>query len=130
MKKRRKRKSRYHTGIHVSLKVPGKEFKYRSGWEEAYFKYLDANPDVITYDYECLKIPYISNKKSGKVRNYKPDFLITFLTGQIIVEIKPSRFVTKRAIVKKLEAGRIYAETHGMRYQIVTEHELKGLGLI
>jgi hypothetical protein len=92
--------------------------------------FLDTDPDVLAYDYECMKIPYVSNVRSKKVRNYIPDFLVTRSTGQTIVEIKPTRFLTKRAVAKKLAAGREYAAAHDMQYQVMTEVELKALGLI
>lgn len=130
MPKKKKRRSRYHRGIYTSAKNAGKQFSYRSGWEGKYFEHLENDPEVISYDYECLKIPYISNKKSGRTRNYIPDFIVTRATGTEIIEIKPTRFLKKRAIVKKLQAGNEYATSHGMKFKLLTEVELKAMSII
>ncbi len=91
---------RYKKGTHFSPKA-NKKFKYRSGWELKYMQYLDANPDVESYDYECLKIPYLYRKKT---RQYSPDFII----GNVIVEIKPAyKLTVKRNIAKFAARKRI-----------------------
>lgn len=95
-----------------------------------YAVHLDNDPNVLSYSYETLKISYVSNVKTGKLRNYKPDFIVERQGLITIVEIKPTRFLTKRAIIKKLMAGREYAAAHGMAYEVLTEHELRGLGLL
>ena len=71
--KKRKRRRGYHRGTYVSP-VAG-ECKYRSGWEEKYMNYLDSNADVVSWSYENLVIQYVSNKSTGKLRKYYPDFL-------------------------------------------------------
>ena len=129
-KRKKKRGSRYHRGVYTSVKNDGKKFSYRSGWEGKYFDYLESDPDVVTYDYECIKIPYVSNKKSGRTRNYIPDFMVTRPSGIEIIEIKPTRFLKKRAIVKKLAAGHEYATSHNMTFKLLTEVELKAMSLI
>jgi hypothetical protein len=128
-KKRKKRKGHYHTGIHVSPKAG--ECKYRSGWELAYMKWLDDSPDVLSYVYEGVKIPYMSNKRTKKIRHYYPDFLVEMADSQkILVEIKPARKVTQAAIQKKIEAARAWCVDQKATLQILTEIELKVMGLI
>lgn len=129
-KKKKKKGSRYHRGVHVSLKMPGREFKYRSGWEEAYFRHLDSDPTVISYDYECLKIPYVSNLRTKKIRHYMPDFVVVKDGETTIIEIKPTRFLKKLQIVKKLNAGQQYAQQNGLKFQVITEVDLKSMALI
>lgn len=116
------KKSRYHKGIHFSPKV-NKKFKYRSSWELKYMQYLDAQPDIITYDYECLQIPYIYRQKQ---KTYTPDFVI----GNLVVEIKPAYKLTVKKNIAKFAAGREYCKQNGMEYKILTEKELKELGII
>lgn len=94
--KRKKKKSRFKRGIHLSTKT-NKKYKYRSGWELGYMKYLDSNPDVASYDYECLKIPYIYGKKT---RNYIPDFIV----GNLIVELKPAYKTKQKKNMAKFAA--------------------------
>lgn len=128
--KKRKRKKRYHTGIHVSPKT-GQECHYRSGWELAYMQYLDTNVDVVGYRYEDVSIPYVSNIRSGKLRKYWPDFLIQRTDGQqILVEIKPSRKLDQDRVQKKLKAAALWCKAHGVTLVVLTEKELKLLGLL
>lgn len=129
MKRRRRKKRRFHTGVHTSPKLTG-ECKYRSGWELAYAVYLDADPAVTSYAYESLKIPYVSNVRSGRLRHYFPDFVVTRSGTSTIVEIKSSRFMNRAATLKKAAAGRAFALAHEMTYELLTEKELKGLGVL
>ena len=128
-KKKRKRKGHYHTGTHVSPKAG--ECKYRSGWEFAYLKWLDDNPDVISYLYEGVEIPYVSNQRTKKVRNYWPDFYVTYADGsRVLVEIKPSRKVKQATIQKKIAAAQAWCVAQGATLKILTEIELRLLGLL
>ena len=129
-RKKRRRKKRYHTGTYVSFKT-GAECKYRSGWELAYMKWLDAHAEVVHFGYEAVKIPYVSNLKTGKVRHYFPDFLVTFKDGsKTLVEIKPKKRVSQLAVQKKLKAAEVWCQAHGASLQVITECELKVMGLL
>jgi hypothetical protein len=129
-RKRKKRKSRYHTGSHLSPKT-GKECVYRSGWELLYFKHLDENPDVVTWSYEPVKIAYVGNVRTGKIRHYLPDILVECKDGtKQLVEIKPKKKLEQDKIIKKLAAGRQWCSEHGAVMVIVTEIELRLLGLM
>ncbi len=129
-KKRRRRKSgHYHTGLYDSTK--GGQCKYRSGWEFSYLQFLDANVEVLTFEYEKLKIPYISNIKTGKVRNYIPDILVSYVDGKKhLVEIKPKKRLDQVTVKKKLAAATIWCSAHGVTLEIITEVELRILGLL
>jgi len=128
-KKRRKKKSRYHRGVHTSP-IAG-ECKYRSGWEQKYMEHLDADPDVIVWSYEKLVIEYISNQRIKKVRKYYPDFQIVYKDGhKVVVEIKPSRKLQQASVVKKVRAAKEWCTNHDVTYKVLTEFELKDLGLI
>lgn len=129
-KKRRKRKGHYHTGVHVSTKT-GQACKFRSGWEQKYLEWLDANDTVKTYVYEGVKIPYVSNVKTGKIRTYNPDFLVEYMDGtRVLVEIKPSRRVKQVKVQKKLKAAQRWCDEHNIILSVLTEVELKQLGLL
>lgn len=129
-RRRKKRKGHYHTGTHLSTKT-GAECRYRSGWELAYLQHLDADPSVVTFLYEGVKVPYVSNVRTGKVRHYFPDFLVTRTDGsQQLVEIKPKRRVSQVKVQKKLKAGQAWAEAHGFTFVVLTEVELGVLGLL
>lgn len=130
MKKRRRRKKRYHTGSYTSTKT-GQECHYRSSWELSYLKHLDADPTVKEFLYETVVIPYVSNLRTKKVRRYYPDFFVSYADGRkVLVEIKPKRRLSLARVQKKLAAAEAFCRVHGMALVVLTEHELKGLGLL
>ena len=130
MMKAKRKKKRYHTGTYVSKKT-GKECNYRSSWELKYLEYLDANPDVKTYEYESFFIMYVGNRNSGKLRKYIPDFLVEYVDGtRKLVEIKPSRKLDQLRVTKKRHVAEQWCKEHGAELEMVTEHELKALGLL
>ncbi len=127
---RRKRKKKYHTGTYVSKKS-GAEFSYRSGWEQLLMEHLDVDPEVAAWEYETLIIQYVSNKKTGKLRKYFPDFIVDYVDGhREVIEVKPSRKVGRPTVQKKLKAGEGWCRAHGATFKVITEKELKGLGLL
>lgn len=131
-RRRRKngRKGHYITGTYTSTRSNA-DFKYRSGWELAYMKYLDDNEDVFTWSYENVAIPYVSNTRTGKLRKYYPDFQVEWIDGRSeLIEIKPSKRVMQTAVQKKLKAAGTYCLAHGLTLVVITEVELKGLGLL
>jgi len=114
------------TGIHKSPKCPSGPFKYRSSWELATARYFDENPLVVSYEYESIKIPYISNKKSGKIRSYIPDFLVTFLGGRkVLVEVKRISALNQLKVRQKAQAARIWAAQNKMVYEFYTDDIIK-----
>ena len=127
--RKRKKKSRYHRGTHISL-LAG-ECKYRSGWEQKYMIYLDENPDVVMWSYEKLIIEYVSNKKTKKIRKYYPDFQVEYKDGtKVVIEVKPSRKLKQSIVIKKIRAAKEWCTTHEMTYKVLTEIELKDMGLL
>ena len=91
-------------------------------------QYLDKNPDVIEWSYEELKIPYLSNKSTGKLRNYIPDFKVKYTNGEIcLIEIKPKKKLNQLSVKKKIDAAIEWCNAHGMSFRVVTEIELKAL---
>lgn len=120
---KRKRKSRYKTGFHFSLKCknPNNILQYRSGWEKIFAVSLDMDPNVISYEYETLKIPYIKSVKTGKQRWYIPDFIVTYVTGpRMIVEIKNTSVVNNSTVQKKAKAADAWAKRNNYQYVMLT----------
>ena len=128
IRSRRKKRIR-HRGTYVSTKM-NVEMTYRSGWELSYFKWLDNNPEVLAYYSEPFKIPYVSNKSTKKIRNYIPDLLVEYTDRKLLVEIKPSRRVANAVNTKKFASARIWCTINNVEFVIVTEKELKQLGLL
>lgn len=128
-RRKRKKKGHYHRGTYISP-LAG-ECKYRSGWEQKYMEHLDSNADVVSWSYEKLVIEYVSNQKTKKIRKYYPDFQVEYNDGtKVVVEIKPSRKLDQATIVKKIRAAKEWCTANNMTYKILTEHELKDLGLL
>lgn len=130
----RKRRRRIKTGTHTSSKIVNKNniCKYRSGWELNYMCWLDSNDEIASYCYEPMKIPYISNVRTKKVRNYIPDFLVCYKNGMTkLVEIKRFDKLSTRMVTRKLEAAKKWCtETAKIDLEVITEHELRGLGIL
>lgn len=128
-RKRRKRRGHYHTGVYSSPKAG--DCKYRSGWELLYMQHLDADPAVKSFGYETVKIPYVSNVRTGKLRHYYPDFLVEYADGgRVMVEIKPKRRSLQAKVQKKLKAGQLWCCEHSVSWVLLTEDGLKAMGLL
>jgi hypothetical protein len=128
--RKKKRKGHYHRGEYTSSKT-GQVCKYRSGWEHNVMQYLDNNPDVVSWSYEKTVIEYISNIRTKKTRKYYPDFFVKYKNEKVeIIEVKPKRKLQQAIIKKKTSAAEQWCMTNGATYRILTEIELKELGLL
>ena len=127
MPKRRRRG--YHRGNYVSQKS-GETFSYRSGWEEKYMSWLDSKEDVLSWRHEPFSISYISNIQSGKTRKYHPDFIVEYRDRTELIEIKPSKKVNQRIVQKKINAAQEWCLSHGFSFKVITEIDLKELGIL
>ena len=128
-KKKKKKGGRYHRGLHISP-IAG-ECKFRSSWEQKYMLFLDLDPNVISWSYEKLAIEYISNQKTKKIRKYYPDFQIKYNDGKkVIVEIKPACKLKQTVVVKKIKAAEEWCMIHNAVYKVLTEIELKVMGIL
>lgn len=93
--------------------------------------HLDASPDVEFWSYEKTVIEYVSNVRTKKIRKYYPDFLVRYKDGRTeLIEVKPKRKLEQAVIKKKMAAALLWCAEHGMTYRIVTEIQLKELGLL
>lgn len=129
-RKRKKRKGYYHRGEYTSVKT-GQVCKFRSGWEEKYMVHLDADPHVVFWTYEQTVIEYLSNIRTKKIRRYYPDFYVKYQDGhEEILEVKPKRKLEQATVKKKADAARQWCSDRGMNYRILTEIELKDIGLL
>ena len=128
-KRKKKRKGHYIRGTYTSP-IAG-ECKFRSGWEYKIMIHLDSSPDVEFWSYEKTVIEYVSNVRTKKVRKYYPDFLVRYKDGRTeLIEVKPKRKLEQATIKKKMAAALLWCAEHGMTYRIVTEIQLKELGLL
>lgn len=129
-KRRRTKSRRAKRGTYTSAKC-SKVIRYRSRWELLYAQYLDAQPSVASYEYEPYAIEYVSNVRTGRIRKYWPDFEITMHDDtKIIVEIKPAKKVIQAKNMKKAYYAKQFAAQSNKSYVILTENELKSLGVL
>ena len=69
---------------------------YRSGLELKSFRYLDKNPNVLTWGSESVVIPYIS-PADGKMHRYFVDLVATLkdvknnCIRKLLIEVKPEK---------------------------------------
>jgi hypothetical protein len=107
---------------HVSPKATKGKILCRSTYEERYAVMLDADPDVISYETESIRIPYAFE---GSTRNYVPDFVITRASGaREIVEVKAAALLDHGSNSLKFSAARDFCTSRGLTFRVVTEHDL------
>lgn len=115
-------------GVYMSL--CGDVMNYRSGWELALMRWLDANADVLAWRYEPFAIEYVAAEASSRIRQYVPDFLVVWNEGQSeLIEVKPSKRIKGR-VIRKAEAAVEFAHDIGCTYSFVTEVELRSIGAL
>jgi hypothetical protein len=89
--------------------------------------FLDNNPNVEWYDYECLAIPYI--KKEGTKHLYFPDFLVKFFDNpyEHIIETKTWKEKDSINVQIKQNAAIDYADEHKMIYVLMFDEDVDRL---
>jgi hypothetical protein len=126
MVKGKKRKKFYKEGV-VKISKCQNPIQYRSGWEHDFSLLLEQDPNVIQVEYETLRIPYISNRRTQKIRTYIPDFLITYADGsRKVIEIKRGdRVESKIVLLKKFAAENYLAKCNPpIQYSIWTKKQM------
>jgi hypothetical protein len=141
----------YHQGIYEPInkeKYKGSKVPFaRSGPEFVLMRFFDKNENVIAWNSEGLKIPYLS-PLDKKTHNYFPDFIIQMKNKEgiiktQIIEYKPSRETKPPRISKKRNmktvlyesnlyaknqakwnAAKIFCEARGWEFVIITEKDL------
>lgn len=69
--------------------------RYRSSWENAFFRFCDENPAVLQWASEAISIKY-RHPVTGKITNYVPDIFMRYRDQHghahtEIIEIKPRK---------------------------------------
>lgn len=120
---------------------------FRSLWENATFKFLEASPEVKYWSSEEVIIPYIC-KTDGQPHKYFVDLKVCMTDGRVFyIEIKPKsqtkepkvqKRKTKAYItevltyvknISKWEAAREYALDRNAQFVIWTEDTLRQMGI-
>jgi len=124
--------------------------RYRSSWECRFCYFLDFQPKVILWGYECLVIEYF-NVIDKKIHRYYPDFYFEKLEqdnsiSKFVVEVKPAnqtvppkppkngnKKAQKRYIYEaheyvknkcKWESSEEFCKKRGLKFKVITENEL------
>jgi hypothetical protein len=118
----RGQKNRYHKGAFFSVKN-NRTFYYRSSWELKYMEFLEKDSNISTYQYESIKLPYYYRKDK---KWYIPDFIV----GNRLIEIKPVYMMNKKRNIAKFSSARLYCQQNNMTFEVITEKELKALGIL
>jgi len=120
----KKRKPKFRQGWYESTKM-NKKFRYDSSWEEVVFECLDMDDDVLAFEVEPIKIPYIHK---GKAHDYLPDILILFVDGhRELWEIKPSSQTLLEVNKDKWFAAEKVCDVRGWKFETVTEKAIERL---
>lgn len=142
----------FHQGI-LKLKNPKKyagdpeNVVYRSSWECAVYKWLDNEPNVITWGAEELHVPYLS-PVDQKIHRYFPDVIAKVKTPTglsiFMIEIKPfgqtqppapQKRKTKRYLKEiatyavnqaKWEQASKFCKERGWTFRVITERDIFG----
>lgn len=125
---------------------------FRSGWEKAFFEWCDAEPKVVKWGSEIIEIPYqIPLQKV--THKYITDAYVEMRNGsRFVVEIKPFKQTQPpvkpktnnwkaarnylyalgmwRKNVSKWKAATAYCQSRGMKFMLLTEHDLAQPGQV
>ena len=116
----------------------GRVYHLMSGFETSLFYLLDWSEDVrdIREQYPLLeigkaisiaeraKIRYPYDVKSGFPYVMTSDFYVETMIGATAISVKPSSELAKIRVREKLEIERRYWTSKGVRWELVTEHEI------
>lgn len=102
---------------------------YRSSWELRAIEMLEADPEVVSFEFEPIRIPYyygFRNDGSLQRRYYIPDFLVLYRDGRrVLVEVKPVCHVTAAVNVAKFSAAHEYCLSEGISaHEVWTQERL------
>jgi hypothetical protein len=100
---------------------------FKSSWERNLIEKLEADPRVISFQYEPFAIPYYRQEGERlNLRHYVPDFLVQYATPDlknVLYEVKPSCFVESKINLAKFEAARRHCDEYGYEFRVLTEKE-------
>lgn len=123
---------------------------YRSLWERQLMVKFDTNPKYISWNSECVIIPYLSDLDNS-VHRYFVDFYVKYVNSvgsieEALIEVKPfketqkpkspknnwkskQRYIRECATymtnMSKWKAAREFCRNHGYKFIIITEKELR-----
>ena len=113
----------YYRGTYISEVYDNSEFRYDSGWELTFIKYMEQKKLEISEFSRCNDVVFYT-KEDGSTHRYLPDFYIKFKSGvEIIIEIKPHYLLEDEVVKLKSAAGKEYFNKKNIKYFIITEKD-------
>jgi len=114
----------YTRGTFFSVKN-GKAIPYKSSSELQYLKWLESNPDVVNYEYEPVRIPYLFE---GRQHTTRPDFLVHYTDGHTeLVEVKMEWRLSDLQEQVKIQIMKKYAEETNCLFRLILGKDLDTL---
>lgn len=119
-----RKKVNFKKGYHHSTKM-NKAMYYRSGYEEDVYKCLDKLNDIVAYEAEPFKIPYMHE---GVMHEYTPDIFVSFADGHCEVwEIKPQAQTSIQMNKDKWSCAEEVCLQRGWKFKVIVEQEINKL---
>lgn len=123
--KRRSKKPNFKEGWHTSYKMDGKKFYYRSSYEKAVIECLEEWTNILAFEVEPFKIPYLHN---GTQHNYTPDMFVKYTDGTTeIWEVKPSNQTSLEKNQDKWHAANELCKSRGWNFVVMNERKIREL---
>ena len=118
-------KTSHLSGDHFSPKCD-RVIRFRSSYEKKAFMKLDADENVLRYEYESTVVEY-NNPVKGITGSYLVDLLVYYKDGTIkLIEVKPNVWLEDPVVAAKIEAAYEYAKNNGMTFEVWEEMALFG----
>lgn len=104
----------------------GSVVSLRSSYELKYVQLLNNNQNVVSIEYEPIRIKY--KDPQGNTKVYIPDFKVTYTDHIELIEIKPKFRTTDEVVRSKSSYALEYCKSVGWDYRIITEDDLFASG--
>lgn len=96
-----------------------KDIHYRSSYELKAYNILEKNNDVVKYEIEVFKIPYVDKNKQK--RYTVPDLLVFYKdNSKMIIEVK-SDYYLSRTDMNKIDAVKKFSKDNNLKFSLWTE---------
>ena len=113
----------HRRGKYYSKKL-NRELYYKSSYELKAFMLLDADPNVVDYEYEPLPIEYVKPGTNYN-SNYLIDLKVIYADGRTeLIEVKPKKRSYGEIEQAKSKAATEYCEQNGYAFKLWTEVDL------
>lgn len=101
-------------------KSPWSYERYESDLERRMMERLERDPTVAKWmKRHDVTIHWVD--KQGRMRRYKPDFLVEYTDGRIaLIEVKDPSRVDSDDVQRKRSAAELWCKKRGIEYQIAT----------